>query len=106
MEKYKLADNEVINFSKKYDNLFGSQLRSQHAWSRVVSLAHFKNIIDQLKLQQQYHVGIISGTPNEPELKFLQSKKVSFLSFEENSKSNVSVFLSKKVGDIPFNFEI
>jgi len=84
MKKYTLTDSEVINFSNNFDNLFNNQLLNHHAWSRVVCLAHFKKIIDLLQLQNQKHVGVISGTSNEPELKFLQSKKVSILSFEEN----------------------
>jgi hypothetical protein len=73
MKKYTLTDSEVINFSNNFDNLFNNQLLNHHAWSRVVSLAHFKKIIDLLQLQNQKHVGVISGTSNEPELKFLHS---------------------------------
>ena len=70
-----LTDAQVIDFSLQHDHIFGDELRTKHSWSRVVSLANFSNLILKLGIYEQKHVGVVSGTINEPELNFINSKK-------------------------------
>lgn len=79
-----LTDAQVIDFSLQHDHIFGDELRTKHSWSRVVSLANFSNLILKLGIYEQKHVGVVSGTINEPELNFINSKKTTILSYEEN----------------------
>ena len=57
--------------------------------SRVVSLAHFATLIKKLDLNRQSHTGVVSGSKDELELRFVQSDKVTILSFENDKSFNL-----------------
>jgi hypothetical protein len=74
---------QITSFIERHDNLFNGQLLNHLNYSRVVSLAHFENIVSRLDIQKQDHVGVVSGSINDPELKLLSTKLSTILSFEQ-----------------------
>lgn len=75
-----LAD--INEFIKQCDAKFSGQLSGFYNYPRVVALAHFAVLVNQGDLARQAHTGVISGAPDELELRFLQSEKTTGLSFE------------------------
>ncbi len=79
-----LTEKEINLFIKKFDTTFDNKLSNYFNYSRVVSLAHFSLLAQTLNLNGD--VGVVSGSSNEPELKFINVKSVSLLNFSENIK--------------------
>jgi SAM-dependent methyltransferase len=77
-----LSEIEVADFILRNDHLFDGKLSNYLNYARVVSLAHFDDLMLRLKISAQRHVGVVSGSLNEPELKFLQPEQTTILSFE------------------------
>jgi hypothetical protein len=84
MKYHCLSNVEIKEFIKKYDHIFSKKLTKKFNYSRVVSLANFKFLIDELKLNNQKNVGMISGSENDPELKFIKYEKILYLNFPQN----------------------
>jgi SAM-dependent methyltransferase len=81
----KLGVAEVSQFIADNDRQFDGKLTNYFNYSRVVSLAHFDVLMRAMGLSAQRHVGVVSGSLNEPELKFLQADQVSILNFEDDN---------------------
>jgi hypothetical protein len=79
---YELDDAAIAAFIARHDGAFAGQLSGFLNYSRVVSLAHFEGLVERHGLQAQAHTGIVSGSAQEPELRFLQSGKVSVSNLE------------------------
>ena len=81
-----LADEEVSQFIKQFDQLYDGGLTKIHNFSRVVSLAHFYRSVNKFNLKEQENVGVFSGSDKELELSLLTFKKLKVLSFEADNK--------------------
>lgn len=81
---FELALDQVSDFIRAFDANFSGRLSSFHNYSRVVSLAHFAALINKLGINKQSHTGVISGSENELELRFIQSEKITILNFESD----------------------
>ncbi len=101
-----LTTAEVEAFVVTYDPLFGGTLTGVAAYPRVVALAHFAALIRRLGIEAQEHVGVISGSPREPELALLNCAKVTALNFETNGR-DVSYDLDKSwLGEPSLDFSL
>ncbi len=82
--KFSHSIDEVAKFialqNSRFDGLLGSWLN----YPRVVALHDFYQCIKHLDIAQQEHVGVFSGSLNEPELKLIESNKITMLNFEDN----------------------
>lgn len=74
---------EISEFIARFDADFGGRLSGFCNYSRVVSLAHFAVLTHGQNLTKQAHIGVVSGSDNELELRFLTSDKLTKLAFEE-----------------------
>ena len=79
----------MSNFIRTHDHEFAGILSGFHNYSRVVSLAHFATLIKKLDLNRQSHTGVVSGSKDELELRFVQSDKVTIFSFENDKSFNL-----------------
>jgi hypothetical protein len=84
MKYHCLSNVEIKCFIKKYDHIFSKKLTKKFNYSRVVSLANFKFLIDQLNLNNQKNVEMIGGSEYDPELKFIKYEKILYLNFPQN----------------------
>jgi SAM-dependent methyltransferase len=75
---------DVREFINKNNDIFSGKLKNYYNYSRVVSLADFSCLVDKMGISSQEHVGVISGSELEPELKFLAANKMTFLNFSNN----------------------
>jgi len=101
-----LSDDSILNFITRFDDEFDGLLSRRHAYSRVVSLAHFHSLITDLNLSSQDHVGVISGSSEELELHFLKPKKLSIISFELDKRYDLDLDWSKNSIKENFSFTI
>ena len=79
---FELGSNDIAQFISTYDSHFQGKLQNFVNYSRVVSLAHFAVLVNHMGINEQEHTGIISGSENDYELAFVNSKKLSILNFE------------------------
>lgn len=82
---------EVGDFIAQNDARFDGRLSRYHNYSRVVSLCHFDQLVERDDLRQQAHVGVVSGSKSEPELRLLSAGQVSVLSFEDDPRFDLDV---------------
>ena len=82
--KYNLSVHDVEIFIKECDKVFDGRLSRYFNYSRVVSLAEFRRLIEELNLIFQEKVGVISGSKDEPELKFIKSSDTRILNFSDS----------------------
>ena len=88
---YELCVAEVNRFIKDHHSLFDGKLSNFYNYSRVVSLAEFGRLIKELKLQNQQHIGVVSGSMNEPELKLIDAEQISLLNFSEDASYDLDM---------------
>jgi hypothetical protein len=112
---FELSHADIIHFISIYDSNYGGKLSNVINYSRVVSLAHFAALVSHAGIQEQVHTGIISGSENDPELAFLNSKKLTILNFESDNSydldkswinepsKNFSITFSNQVLEHVFN---
>jgi SAM-dependent methyltransferase len=75
---------DINLFIEAHNCEFDNKLTDFYNYSRVVSLANFARLTQHLGLREQDHVGVISGSLLDPELRFLNPKETTVLSFEVN----------------------
>ena len=83
--------DSVHAFIKSHNDQFEGSLDKRIGYPRVVALHDFYQIAHQLKLTEQEHVGIFSGSLNEPELKLIKAKKITLLNFEDSNTYDLDV---------------
>jgi len=88
---YELSVADVNRFVIDFDRLFDGKLSNLYNYSRVVSLAEFSRLTKEFNLQKQQHVGVVSGSVNEPELKLIDSENISLLNFSEDAKYDLDL---------------
>ena len=110
-----LSHIDINGFINLFDDPFQGRLSQEMNYSRVVALAHFVAMVQELGIGEQHHVGIISGFPNEPELGFLKHEKLTILNYEgeisydldkswlEEPSMNFSFTLNNQVLEHVFN---
>src|ERR1051326_4137242 len=81
---HRLELPQISQFIDQFDGAFGGKLSREYHFSRVVSLAHFHSLVLKLGIAEQRHTGVIAGIPEEYELHFLKSEKVTFLNWERD----------------------
>jgi SAM-dependent methyltransferase len=115
LRDFALGPEQIDDFIKRFDVAFSGRLSGFHNYSRVVSLAHFEALVNILSLGKQPHTGVVSGSLNEPELRFIQSDNVTVLNFAsdrafdldepwfERPSQNFSMTLCNQVLEHVFN---
>ena len=81
-----LAENEIANFIIKNNFKFSNRLTDQLNYPRVVSLAYFYKLHQELSFEGK--IGIVSGSMNDPEVSLLESAKYTFeiMSYEDDPR--------------------
>jgi SAM-dependent methyltransferase len=82
---YYPEDKNVINFIKSFNTIFDKKLTNKFSYTRVVLLSDFKRLITEKNLNKFLKVAVISGSLEEPELKFITYKDLDILDFDEVS---------------------
>jgi SAM-dependent methyltransferase len=83
--------NTVSRFIAANDARFDGSLSGFMNYSRVVSLAGFDRLMGKLNLRAQAHIGVISGSLREPELKFVSAARTTILSFEDDKRYDLDL---------------
>ena len=84
---YSIPNEGFVNaFIVNYDNLYEGKLSKKFNYSRVVCLSHFSHLIQQHDLKHQKHVGVVSGSIDDPELKLIEYEKLIFMNFPEDQR--------------------
>ena len=81
-------DKVVLNFIRNYDEEFDKKLTNKFNYSRVVSLSDFHRLIVKMKLNDFSKVVILSGSLEDPELKFINHKFLDIFQYNEVSNLN------------------
>jgi len=77
-------------FIEEYDAVFGGGLRRRLNASRVVSLFWFKMYAEEFTDLKRSKCAVVSGSSNEPELRFSQSAQVDFINFSDDNAFDLS----------------
>jgi SAM-dependent methyltransferase len=101
--KFAYSVDEVAQFIALENSRFNGALDSLLNYPRVVALHDFYQCVKHLGITQQEHVGIFSGSLNEPELKFIESKKIRMLNFEDSHEYDLDQSWSHQK---PLNFSL
>lgn len=87
----KVSPEEVQRFIVQYDEVFGGRLSSFYNFPRVVTLTWFEKIVTALGIVEQEHVGVVSGSADEPELKLLKPQRVTLLNFDNDPRYDLDL---------------
>lgn len=80
----KVSPEEVQRFIAQHDEAYGGRLEGFYNYARVVTLTWFAKTVTALKLVDQEHVGVVSGSNDEPELKLLNVQRLTLLNFDSD----------------------
>ena len=80
-----LDEISVLNFIKDFDDKFKKKLSNHFNYPRVVSLADFYKLLNNLKTNFFSKVAVVSGSPIEPELELISYEHLDILQFEKVS---------------------
>lgn len=87
----KVTPEEVQHFVARHDQTYEGRLSGFYNYSRVVSLTWFEKIVAALNIAEQEHVGIVSGSPDEPELKLLKPQRITLLNFSSDPQYDLDL---------------
>ena len=76
-------DKNVLNFIKDYDEEFNKKLTNKFNYSRVVSLSDFHRLIGKMNSNDFSKVVVVSGSLQEPELKFINHEFLDVFDYDE-----------------------
>lgn len=99
----KVTPEEVQHFIAQHDQTYEGRLSGFYNYSRVVSLTWFEKIVAALNIGEQEHVGIVSGSSDEPELKLLKPQRITLLNFSSDPRYDLDLSWSEQP---PQNFSL